>query len=64
MSVSVGVCFMVSLTVDIILIFISALSVVEFDEIRTAKKSPVEQCDFLNPMVRAGWAVMLYIIIL
>ena len=64
MSVSVGVCFMVSLTVDIILIFISALSVVEFDEIRTAKKGPVEQCDFLNPMVRAGWAVMLYIIIL
>ena len=57
MSVSVGVCFVVSLTVDIILIFISAVSVVEFDEIRTTKKSPVEQCEFLNPMVRVGWAV-------
>ena len=51
MSVRVGVCFVVSLTVDIILIFLSTISVVEFDEIRTTKKSPIEQCDFLNPLV-------------
>ena len=52
MSVSVGVCFVVSLTIDIILIFLGTISVVEFDEIRTTKKSPIEQCEFLNPMVR------------
>ena len=51
MSVSVGVGFVVSLTVDIILIFLGTISVVEFDEIKTTKKSPIEQCEFLNPLV-------------
>ena len=51
MSVSVGVSFVVSLTVDIILIFLGTISVVEFDEIKTTKKSPIEQCEFLNPLV-------------
>jgi len=52
MSVSVGVCFIVSIVIDIVLIFLCSISVIEFDEIRTTKKSPVEQCNFLNPLVR------------
>ena len=52
MTVSVGVCYVVSLVIDIILIFLSTISVVEFDEIRTSKKNPIEQCEFLNPLVR------------
>merc|ERR1711879_101534 len=46
-----GVCYVVSLVIDIILIFLSTISVVEFDEIRTSKKNPIEQCEFLNPLV-------------
>ena len=52
MIVSVSVCYVVSLVLDTILIFLCSIHVIEFDEIRTSKKDPVKQCKLLNPLVK------------
>ena len=53
MSVTVTACYLVNIIIDIVLIFLISINVIEFDEIKTSKKNAVEQCNSLNPLVRA-----------
>ena len=51
MSVVVWSCYLINITIDIVLIFLISITVIEFDEIKTSKKNPVAQCNLLNPLV-------------
>ena len=51
MGLTVIICYLVNIIFDIILIFLTSINVIEFDEIKTSKKNPVEQCNLLNPLV-------------
>ena len=51
MSVYVTVSYVVNIVLDIILLFLVSVHVIEFDEIKSSKKNPVELCNFLNPLV-------------
>ena len=51
MGLTVILCYLVNIIFDIILIFLTSINVIEFDEIKTSKKNPVEQCNLLNPLV-------------
>ena len=64
MIISECVGYIVSIIIDIILIFLCAIHVVEFDEIRTSKKSPVEQCNFLNPLVLPEYCLQAVLVLI